>query len=90
MTERPSPKMRSEHTISKTKGDAAYDAMEAFASARARQEDARRIYDQKCSEAAVAETNYINAVQDALESVDAGGLPPQHGERLHPSDPREP
>ena len=37
--------------------------MEALTSGRARQEDVRRIYDEKCNEAAVAETNHTNATQ---------------------------
>ena len=52
----------SKHTVSKTKDDAAYEAMEAFTTAGARQEDARCVYDQKCNEAAVAETSFTNAV----------------------------
>ena len=64
--------MRSEHTVSKTNEDATYEAMEeALTSARARQEDARRIQDQKCNEAAAAETNCTNAMQDVLEKAEA-------------------
>ena len=62
--------MRSGHTASKTKDDAANEATE-LTSARARQEDATCIYAQKCNEAAVAKTNYTNAKQDVLGNTDA-------------------
>ena len=65
MTQRRSSKMRSEHTVSKTKGDPAYEALTA---ALARQEDARCIFDQKCNQRAVAETNFTNAIQDVLRT----------------------
>ena len=58
--------IRSENTVSKTKEDAAYEPMP-----RTQQEDARRTYDQKCNEAAVAETNCTNAKQDVLEVAEA-------------------
>ena len=58
--------MRSEHTVSKTKEHAAYEATDALTAARTRRGDARRIYDLKCNEAAVAETNETNATQDVL------------------------
>ena len=64
-----------ENTVSKTKEDAAHEAMEALTSARARQEDARSIYEQKCNEAAVAETNFSNAM-DVLGQ--AGALEKHH------------
>ena len=88
-----------ENTVSKTKESAAYEAMEAVNSARARQEDARRIYGQRCNEAAVAETNSTNARQDVLGKAEAlekhvgavtmrAGLPLHHAEQLPPNDPR--
>ena len=58
MTQRRSPKMRSKHTVSKTNGDAAYEAMQALTTARPRQEDARGIYDQESNEAAVADKRH--------------------------------
>ena len=67
---------------------------EALTSARACQEDAQRIYDQKFNEAAVAETNCENATEDviwkaeALERHDAGGVPRDHGGRLFQNAPR--
>ena len=88
--------MRSEHTVSKTKNDAAYEATE-LTSARARQEDARRIHDQKCNEAAVAETNYTNATRDVLGKAEAlenhvktvtMRKNSSDAERLLPKDPR--
>ena len=69
--------------------------MEALSSAR--EEDARRVYDQKCNEAAVAETNYTNAMQDVFGKAEAleehvttvtMRAAPRHGERLLPNDPR--
>ena len=56
--------MLSEYTSSRTKADAAYEAMEALGSAH--EEDARRIYDQKCNAA-----NYTNATQDVLGKAEA-------------------
>ena len=69
--------------------------MEALSSAR--EEDARRVYDQKCGGAAVAETNNTNAMQDVFGKAEAleehvttvtMRAAPHHGERLLPNDPR--
>ena len=68
--------------------------MEALSSAR--EEDARRVYDQKCGGAAVAETNHTNAMQDVFGKAEAleehvttvtMRAAPRHGERLLPNDP---
>ena len=50
---------------------AAYEAMGVLTAARARQEDARRICDQKCNEAAVAEMICTRAIVDAVGEVEA-------------------
>ena len=58
-TQRRSQKMLSEQSASKAKGDAfceAMKAMKAITQALERQEEAMRIFEQKCDEASVAET----------------------------------
>ena len=59
--------MLSEQSTSKTKGNAAYEAMEAATRARERQAETRRPYEQKCQEAAEAETLDSGAIKDTLE-----------------------
>ena len=44
--------MLSGQATSKTKDDAAYEATEAVTQARERQEEAKRVYEQKCQKAA--------------------------------------
>ena len=68
--------MPSENKMSKIKECAVHEAMEALTSSHTRQEDASFIHDQKCSEAAVAETNYTNAIQDVF------GRPKRSGNTL--------
>ena len=52
ISQRRSQKMLSEQSTSKTKGNAAHEAMEAAARARERQAETRRLFEQKCQEAA--------------------------------------
>ena len=61
----------SQNTASRTTGDAAHEATEALTSALACQDVAMRNYDQNCNEAAVAETNYTNAMQNVLGKAEA-------------------
>ena len=49
-------KTLSERSASRTKGDVAYEAMEAVTQARERQEETRRQNEQQCQDAAEAET----------------------------------
>ena len=63
----PLHQMRSEHKVSNTKGDAAYEATEAVTAARTRQEDASRIYDHKCNEAAATEMPNKTSLEKAEE-----------------------
>ena len=58
IAQRRSQKMLSEQHAAKTKGHVAYDALEAFSQARDRQEEARRLHEHKCDEAAELETKF--------------------------------
>ena len=60
-----------EQSTSKTKGTAAHEAVEALTSARARQEEARRLYELKCEETAEAETMFNSTLKDILEKAEA-------------------
>ena len=71
MSQRRSQKTLSEQSTSRTKGDAAFEAMEAFTAARERQDEARRLYEQKCDEAAEAETKFNGTIMDTLEKAEA-------------------
>ena len=67
ISQRRAQKMLSGRSTSKTKGDAAYEAMEAVAQAREQQKEARRVCEQKCQDAAEAETIFNGAINDTLE-----------------------
>ena len=53
------------------KGNAAHEAMEAATQARKRQEEARLVYEQKCQDAAEAETIFNGTIWDTLEKTGA-------------------
>ena len=55
----------------RTRGNVAYDAMEAATQARERQEETRRLYEQKCQEAGEAETIHSSAIKDTLDKAEA-------------------
>ena len=63
--------MLSEQSTSKTKGDFACEAMEAVTHERERQEETRRLYEQKCHETAEAETFFSGAIKDTLENTES-------------------
>ena len=58
------------HSVSTTNGEVTYETMGA-SPPRARQEDVRCIYDQKCNEAAMAETNCTNAIHVVFGKAEA-------------------
>ena len=89
-----------EQAASKTKGNAAYEAMEAAIQTREWQAETRRLFEQKCKDAAEDETNYSAAIKDTLDESEApekthhdreheGGVLGDHGGRLlqNPSRP---
>ena len=67
MTKRRSHKTETERATSTSKGNDAYAAMEAVIKARAQQEEAKRAYDTKFAEAAIAEEAYHDAIRRTLE-----------------------
>ena len=69
--QRRSQKALTEQATSKTKGNAAHEAMEAATQARERQEEARRLHEEKCQEATEAKTIYSEAIKDTLEKNEA-------------------
>ena len=71
MTQRRSHKTVTERATSCSKGNAAYAAMEAVIMAREWQAEAKRAYDQKFAEAAVAEETYHDASRRTLEKTEA-------------------
>ena len=71
IAQRRSQKMLSEQHASKTKGHFAYEALEAFSQARDRQEEATRLYEHNCEEAAEPETKFNGSVKDTLEKAEA-------------------
>ena len=71
MTKRRSHKTETERATSNSKGNDAYAAMEAVIKARARQEEAKRAYDQKFAEATIAEETYHDAIRRTLEKTEA-------------------
>ena len=71
LTQRRSHKTGSERATSVSKGNAAYDAMEAVVTAREWQAEAKRAYDQKFEEVAEAEETYHNAIKRTLEKTEA-------------------
>ena len=70
MTKRRSHRTAKERATSTSKGNDAYAAMEAVIKARAQQEDAKRIYDEKFAEAVVAETAYHDAIRRTFEKTE--------------------
>ena len=64
-------RMLREQSASQTNGDAACVSVVAVTEARERQEGARRICDQKCGEAAEAETNFHDATLDVFVKAEA-------------------
>ena len=74
MTKRRSHKTETESATSNSKGNDAYAAMEAVIKARARQAEAKRIYNQKfveaIAEAAIAEEAYHDAIRRTLEKTE--------------------
>ena len=71
MTKRRSHKTGTERATSISKGNDAYAAMEAVIMAREWQAEAKRAYDQKFAEAAVAEETYHDAIRRTLEKTEA-------------------
>ena len=63
-------KMHTEQAASRTKGNTAYEAMEASTQARERQEEAKVAYEVKCQEAAEAEIMFKGAIKDTLEKAE--------------------
>ena len=73
ISQRGSQKMLSEQSTSKTKGDAACEAVEALTQARERQEEARRLYEQKCEKTAESETKFNGTIMVTLQKAEALG-----------------
>ena len=71
LTQRRSHKTGSERATSASKGNAAFEAMEAVAIAREWQAEAQRTYDQKFAEATDAEETYHNAIKRRLDKTAA-------------------
>ena len=63
--------MLSKQSTSKTKDDAASEAMEALTQERERQEEARCVCEQKCDEASVAQTMFNDTFKVTLEKAEA-------------------
>ena len=63
--------LRRARPASRTKGNAAFEAMEAATQAREQQEEARLAYDQKCQDSADAETTSNDAIKNSLENTEA-------------------
>ena len=70
MTKRRSHKTETERATSNSKGNDAYAAVEAVIKARARQEEAKRAFDQKFADAAIAEEAYHDAIRRTLEKTE--------------------
>ena len=70
MTQRRSHRTELERATSTSKGNEAYAAMEAVIKARAQQDEAKRIYDEKFAEAVVAETAYHEAISRTFEKTE--------------------
>ena len=62
---------RRKRTLSKPHQGRSYEVMEAATQARELQEEARRLYELKCQEAAEAETVCNEAIKDTLEETEA-------------------
>ena len=70
LTKKRSHRTESERATSTSKGNDAYAAMEAVIKARAQQEEAKRVYDAKFAEAAIAEEAYHDAISRTLEKTE--------------------
>ena len=70
MTKNRSHKTESERATSTSKGNDAYAAMEAVIKARAQEEEAKRAYDAKFAQAAIAEEAYHDAIRRTLEKTE--------------------
>ena len=70
IAQRRSQKMPSDKSNSPTKGNAAYEAMDALTHARERQQVARRLHEHMCQEAAEAETMF-STIKDTLKKAEA-------------------
>ena len=89
----PLPKnaLRAHSIENKVRRCSAYEAMEALTQARERQEEARRLYPQKCEEAAVAETMFNDTMKDTpknFKTVTMRADPLLTTARLLLNDPR--
>ena len=71
ISQRRSQKTHAEQTASRTKGNAAYAAMEAATLARERLDEAKRQNEQRCQEVAAAETLYNEAIKRTREHHNA-------------------
>ena len=71
ISQRRSQKTHAEQTASRTKGNAAFAAVEAATLARERQDEAMRQNEQRCQEVAAAETLYNEAIKRTLENTAA-------------------
>ena len=71
ITKRRPQKMLSKQSTSKTKDDAASEAMEALTQEREQQEEARCVCEQKCDEASVAQTMFNDTFKVTLEKAEA-------------------
>ena len=67
IAQRRSQEMLSEQSTSKTKGDAACEAMEAFTQARERQAEAKGLFEPKCEDVAKAEIMFNDTTKHTLE-----------------------
>ena len=63
VAKRRSQKMLSKQSTSKTKGDAAFAAVERLTQAREKPEEARCLYEQSCDEASAAGTMFNDTIQ---------------------------
>ena len=71
LSQNQSQKTHTERTVLRTKGNAAHSAMEAATKARERQEEAKRLFEQRCKGAAEAEMAHNEAIKRTLEETEA-------------------
>ena len=72
ISQRRSQKTISEQSTSRTKGDAAYEALEALTQPkRVNVQEARRLREQKCDEVSAAETTLNGAIKGTPEKAEA-------------------
>ena len=69
ISQRRSQKTLTEQTASRTKGNAAYEAMEAATQARECQEKARLVYEQEGQDTAERKTIFNDAIKNTLEKT---------------------